>query len=213
MTLKNKFIKFALPYLLSYFLQTLYGMADLYIIGQFGQAKDITSVALGSQVMHMVTVMLVGLAMGTTVMIAQSVGAKKEKDTSYYIGNSITIFLVVAIVLTIGLVLSLQGIVSILSTPQEAITGTSQYLLVCFLGVPCIIAYNLLASIFRGMGDSKTPMYFIAIACGVNILLDYVFMGIYHSGPIGAAFGTILAQASSVLFALVSIIKKKMVKI
>ena len=213
MNLQNKkLIKemaiFALPYLFSYFLQTLYGMADLFIIGQFDTVASTTAVSIGSQVMHMITVMIVGLAMGSTVIIARNKGAKKEENVSISIANTMTLFMSLSILLTIILLLLSKNIVQIMSTPSEATTGTLHYLIICFIGIPCITAYNIISSIFRGLGDSKSPMYFIGVACIINILLDYLFMGYFHIGPIGAALGTTLSQAFSVIFALIWIKKK-----
>ena len=206
--LKN-IIYFSLPYLLSYFLQTLYGMADLFIIGQFEGVASTTAVSIGSQVMHMITVMIVGLAMGSTVTIAQAIGARDKKSASRTIGNTVALFMAVAVGLMVILLLLVHPIVSVMSTPLEAVTGTVAYLTVCFIGIPCITAYNIISSIFRGIGDSKSPMYFIAIACVVNIGLDYLFMGYLHLGPVGAALGTTLSQLVSVVIALIVIMKKE----
>ena len=155
-------VRFSLPYLLSYFLQTLYGMADLFIIGQYEGVASTTAVSIGSQVMHMLTVMIVGLAMGATVTIGQAVGARDRRGAAGYIGNTTTLFLALSVVVT-GVLLALaRPIAAVMSTPAEAVPGTVAYLRICFLGVPLITAYNIIASIFRGLGDSKRPMYFIA---------------------------------------------------
>lgn len=206
-------VLFSLPYLLSYFLQTLYGMADLFIIGQYEGVASTTAVSVGSQVMHMLTVMIVGLAMGTTVSIGQAVGAGDKRKASHFIGNTVTLFMAVSVALTIVLLLLVDPIVSVMSTPAQAVEGTAAYLTVCFIGIPFITAYNIISSVFRGMGDSKTPMYFIAIACVVNIALDYLFMGAMHLGPTGAALGTTLSQAVSVIVAFVFIRKKHSITI
>lgn len=199
---------FSLPYLLSYFLQTLYGMADLFIIGQFEGVASTTAVSVGSQVMHMITVMLVGLAMGSTVTIAQAVGGEKRQRAADAVGSTATIFLALSVVLTLVLLRFVYPIVSVMSTPAEAVAGTAQYLTICFLGIPCITAYNIISAIFRGMGDSKSPMYFIAIACAANIGLDVLFMGALRLGPAGAALGTTISQGISVVIALVVICRK-----
>lgn len=206
---KNIFV-FSLPYLLSYLLQTLYGMADLYIIGQFGTVAETTAVSIGSQVMHMLTVMIVGLAMGTTVFVGQAVGGKDWKKAAGGIGNTVTLFMVVAAVLTVLLVLVVKPIVMVMSTPADAVSGTVAYLRICFIGIPFITAYNVISAVFRGMGDSKSPMYFIAVACAANILLDVLFMGVFRMGPAGAALGTTLSQAISVVISLVMMKKRKM---
>lgn len=201
-------VSFSLPYLLSYFLQTLYGMADLFITGQFNTTSSITAVSIGSQVMHMLTVMIVGLAMGATVNIGQAIGACDTKKASKTIGNTITLFAVVSVAATALLMVSVKPIVSLMSTPAAAVDGTVQYLTICFIGIPFITAYNIISSVFRGMGDSKSPMYFIAVACAANIALDYIFIGGMRLGPIGAALGTTLSQTISVIVALVVILKK-----
>ena len=204
-------IFFSLPYLLSYFLQTLYGMADLFIIGQFEGVASTTAVSIGSQVMHMLTVMIVGLAMGTTVSIAQAVGAENRKQAAQDIGNTVLLFMAVSVTLTVLLLLLVRPIAAVMSTPEEAVGGTAAYLTICFLGIPFITAYNIISSIFRGMGDSKSPMVFVAIACAANIALDVLFMGALKLGPVGAALGTTLSQALSVAAALWAIIKRKMI--
>ena len=206
-------VYFSLPYLLSYFLQTLYGMADLFIVGQFEGVASTTAVSIGSQVMHMLTVMIVGLAMGTTVSIGQAVGAGDQKQASQDVGNTVTLFMALSVVLTALLLVLTRPIVSIMSTPAEAVEGTVKYLTVCFIGIPFITAYNILSSIYRGLGDSKSPMYFIAVACVTNIVLDYVFMGALHLGPVGAALGTTLSQAVSVLVSLIAIWKRKSIQL
>lgn len=203
-------IYFSLPFFLSYFLQTLYGMADLFIIGQFGKVADITAVSIGSQVMHMLTVMIVGLAMGSTVAISRYVGAENKDGVSVSIGNTVTLFAVVSAAATVLLLLFVNSIVSVMSTPIEAASGAREYLTICFIGVPFITAYNILSSIFRGLGDSKSPMYFIAVSCAANIVLDYIFIGALDMGPAGAALGTTLSQTISVIIALIVIKNRDM---
>ena len=129
---------FSLPYLLSYFLQTLYGMADLFIIGRFNGIDSTTAISIGSQVMHMLTVMIVGLAMGSTVTIGRAVGAKERERTCAIIGNTATLFMAVSAVVTAALLILVRPIVSVMSTPPEAVAGTVQYLTVCFIGIPFI---------------------------------------------------------------------------
>lgn len=202
-------ICFSLPYLLSYFLQTLYGMADLFIIGQFEGVASTTAVSVGSQVMHMLTVMLVGLSMGTTVSIGQAVGGGDRRRAAQAIGNTATLFMALSAGLTVGLLLLVRPIAGVMSTPAEAVEGTVRYLTICFIGIPFITAYNIISSVFRGLGDSKSPMYFIAVACVANIALDYLFMGALHMGPAGAALGTTLAQAVSVAVSLAVILRKR----
>lgn len=199
---------FSLPYLLSFFLQTLYGMADLLIIGQFGSVADTTAVSVGSQVMHMLTVMIVGLAMGATVNIGQAIGGRDNRRAALFTGNTVTLFMGLSSVLTLLLLILRRAIVSAVSTPADAAAGTVDYLTICFIGIPFITAYNIISAVFRGMGDSKSPMYFIAVACAANIALDYLFIGVLGMGPAGAALGTVLSQAISVIISLI-VIKRR----
>ena len=200
---------FSLPYLLSYFLQTLYGLADLFIIGRFEGVASTTAVSVGSQVMHMLTVMLVGLAMGTTVSIARAVGAGDRATAARAVGNTVTLFAGVSIAPTALLVALARPVAAVMSTPAEAVEGTVRYLTICFLGIPFITAYNVISSVFRGLGDSKSPMIFVAIACAVNIGLDVLFMGPFALGPAGAALGTTISQAVSVVISLVVVLRRR----
>ena len=200
---------FSLPYFLSFFLQTLYGMADLLIIGQFGSVADTTAVSVGSQVMHMLTVMIVGLAMGATVNIGQAVGGKDSRKAALFTGNTVTLFMGLSVTLTFLLLILRNTIVSAVSTPADAVAGTVDYLTICFIGIPFITAYNIISAVFRGMGDSKSPMYFIAVACAANIALDYLFIGALGMGPAGAALGTTLSQAVSVVISLIFVKMRK----
>lgn len=199
---------FSLPYLLSFFLQTLYGMADLLIIGQYGGVADTTAVSVGSQVMHMLTVMIVGLAMGATVNIGQAIGGRDNRMAALFTGNTVTLFMGLSSVLTLLLLILRSAIVFAVSTPADAAAGTVDYLTICFIGIPFITAYNIISAVFRGMGDSKSPMYFIAVACAANIALDYLFIGALGMGPAGAALGTVLSQAISVIISLI-VIKRR----
>ena len=197
--------------MLSYLLQPLYGMADLLIIGQCNSVDATTAVSIGSQVMHMITVIIVGLAMGSTVMIGRAVGAKNNKQMTKTVGNTVSLFTAVSIIITAMLIFCVKPIISLMSTPAEAVSGTSDYLTICFMGIPFMPAYNVIASVFRGMGDSKSPMYFISVACVFNIALDFLFIGAMDMGAQGAALGTTLSQTASVIISLIVIRRKKLI--
>ena len=199
--LKN-LLRFSLPYLLSCFLQTFYGLADLFVIGRFYGAGSITGVSVGSQVMHMLTVVIMGLAMGTTVSISRAAGAGDEKQIRAAIGQTVRIFAVTAVILTAVLTAGTRLVVNILSTPPEAESEAFRYLLICFAGVPFVIAYNVLSAIFRGLGDTKTPLAIVACAGVINIGLDFALVGGAHMGAAGAAAATVASQAISVGLAL-----------
>lgn len=176
---------FALPYMLSYFLQMLYGMADLYMMGQFSGAAGITAVGNGAQTLYIITVTLVGLAMGTTVIVGHAVGSRRFDRAETAIGNTITLFMGVSVVLAAVLLALCPQIVALIGTPAEAVEGTAAYLRICFVGIPFIAAYNILSAIFRGLGDSRSPMYVIGVACIINIALDFLFIGHMGARPRG----------------------------
>ena len=201
---------FSLPYLLSSFLQTFYGLADLFITGQYNGSASISAVSIGSQIMHMVTVIIVGLAMGTTVLISQAVGSDNKSGISRITGNTITLFMGMSVVFTLVLVALRNQIIDIMLVPSEAVSETRIYITICFLGIPFITAYNIISCIFRGMGDSKSPMIFIGVACVINIAIDYLMIGVLGMGAAGAAYGTVISQTVSVVVALISVLKKNM---
>ena len=205
----GKMMQFAVPYLIACFLQTFYGMADLFITGQFNGAAAVSAVAVGSQVMHMLTVVIVGLAMGTTVCISRSVGAGSKRQVAGFIGNSAVLFTGFAAVLTVVLLLSTGGILKLLAVPEEALLQARQYLIICFIGVPFITAYNVVSSIFRGLGDTKSPMVFVAIAGLINVGFDYILIGPMGMGAAGAAIATVGSQAFSVVIALLFLLRGK----
>ena len=196
-----RLVAFSLPFLMANFLQTLYGMADLFIAGQFNGADVITAVSIGSQIMHMITVIIAGLAMGTTVLTARAVGACKERDADLCAGNSLLAFLIFSLFATAILFVFCPQVVSLMHTPPEAVGETLSYLGICFLGIPFISLYNSVSAVFRGAGDSKRPLYFVAASCLVNIILDVFFMGPLALGSRGAALATVLSQAFSAFLA------------
>ena len=195
-------INFSLPYMLAYLLQIVYGLADLFVIGLYCNVESTTAVANGAQVMYFVTVVIIGLAMGTTVCTAHAIGANDRDRKALVVGNTLTLFALLSIVLTAVLLLLVPSIVGWMLVPSEAVADTHRYLRVCFSGIPFIVAYNVIASIFRGMGDTRTPLQFVAVACVVNVVLDFLFIGTLHLGAMGAALATTLSQAVSVVYAL-----------
>lgn len=197
-------LRFVLPYLLTCLLQTFYGLADLYVVGLFNGPEVTTAVSVGSQVTHMLTVIIVGLAMGAVVGIGRAVGAGDRKAAARTAGNTIVLFSLFALVLTAVLLFATEPVVRLMMTPAQAVPDTCVYLRICFGGIPFITAYNVISSLYRGVGDSKRPMYFVALACVVNIILDFVFIGAFGMGAAGAAWGTVCGQAVSVLAAVLT---------
>lgn len=201
-------IKFALPVFFALCLQSLYGAVDLLVVGQFGTAADVSAVSTGSQMMHMVTVVVTGMAMGTTIMLGHAIGCGKKDEAGNIIGNSITFFAIMAIVVTILMVFLSEPFTALLKAPAEAFDKTESYVRICSYGMIFIVAYNVLGSVFRGIGDSATPLITVFCACILNIVGDLFFVAVLDMQSDGAALATVLAQGFSVLLSLI-IIKKR----
>ena len=207
-----KMMRFAIPYLAACFLQTFYGMADLFITGQYYGAAPVTGVSIGSQVMHMIIVMIAGLTIGSAVSIARALGAKDEKEAFRLMGSAAALFIPFSLAFTGLLFLSMPLILELLQTPPEALEDTRAYLTICFAGVPLIVLYNTVSGFFRGMGNTKAPMTFIAISGVVNIFLDYLLIGSFHMSAAGAAWGTFASEVVSVVLSFIYLLssRKKM---
>lgn len=204
-------IRFAVPVLLALFLQAMYGAVDLLIVGQFGgDMADVfvSAVSTGSQMVMTLTVVITGLAMGLTVYVGGRIGAGKREQAGQIIGSGITLFAVISLVLTFVMVLSSSALAKLMNAPADAFDNTVWYIAICSAGTLFIVAYNLVGSIFRGIGDSKIPLLTVAIACVLNILGDLLLVAVFDMGSIGAALATVFAQAVSVLLSLL-IIKKR----
>ena len=201
-------LKFVIPILLALFLQTMYGAVDLLIVGQFGHAADVSAVSTGSQVMMTITMIITGLTMGITILIGQKLGEGKSKEAGDVVGSGISIFAVIAIIITILVVGFASPISKFMQAPMEAFDSTVMYIKVCAAGSVFIVAYNIIGGVFRGLGDSKTPLITVGIACVVNIIGDLIFVGLFKMAATGAAIATIMAQAISVILSLF-IIKKR----
>lgn len=199
---------FAIPYMISNLLQVLYGSVDLLVVGQFGQTSDVSGVSIGSQVMSLMTNFVLGLTTGVTVLLGQYVGANEEKKLSKTVGAGIVLSIIIAMIFTILLLMFNQQIVSLMNTPDSAIEATRNYLFVCSIGVVFIVGYNVVSSILRGLGDSKTPLLFVFIACIINIVVDFILVGYFHMGAMGAAIATVLAQGTSFIFSILYLMKK-----
>ena len=199
---------FALPYMFSNLLQVFYGSADLFVVGQFGHTFDVSGVSIGIQTMSLITNLVLGLTTGVTVLLGQYLGSKSYRDLSKTIGGAIVLFLIIALVLTFVMLYFNNEITLLMNTPKEAIEATKSYLSICSAGIIFIVGYNVVSSILRGLGDSKTPLLFVFIACMINIVVDFVLVGYFHMGAKGAAIATVSAQGFSFLFALVYLCKK-----
>ena len=206
----KKLFWFMLPILGALVLQAAYGAVDLLVVGRFGSTEGLSAVSTGSQVLNLVTFVVTQLAMGVTVLIARYLGEKREESIGSVLGGAAAVFIVVSGILFILLVLLARPISVLMQAPQEALTLTASYVRICGCGIFFIVAYNLLAAVFRGLGDSKSPLLFVFVACIVNIVGDLVFVAVLHMDAAGAALATVMAQAVSVVCAIGLLVKKKL---
>lgn len=192
-------LRFALPFWGPSFLQALYGAADLFVVGQFSGSAAVSAVAIGSQIMQTITGAVLGIATGGTVVIARHLGEGRGEAAGRAVGTLAVLFALLALLLTPTMALGARPIIAWMQTPAEAIFPAHRYLLICACGIPFIVLYNAISGIYRGIGDSKTPMYFILVACLINVGLDFLLAGALGLGAAGVAAATVAAQAGSSL--------------
>lgn len=197
-----------LPVLGALILQAAYGAVDLLVVGRFGSTAGLSAVSTGSQLMNLVTFMVTQLAMGATVLIARHLGEKKPERIGAVLGGATVVFAILATVLFVLLVFFAHPIAVLMQAPSEALGLTTRYVRICGMGIFFIVAYNMLAAIFRGLGDSKSPLLFVLVACLINIAGDLLFVAGFKMDAAGAAIATIMAQAVSVVLAIVILLKK-----
>lgn len=203
-------VRFALPILLALFLQTMYGAVDMMVVGQFATAADVSAVSTASWLMQLVTAFVVGIAVGTTVLLGRRLGEGNATESGKIVGASIALFAILGIALTVLMELLAVPLVRIMQTPPEAVDAALDYMRICSAGTVFIVAYNVLGSVFRGIGNSRIPLMAVAFACVFNIAGDYLLVGVFHMAAAGAAIATVAAQALSVLFSFLIIRRQKL---
>ncbi len=201
-------IYFSWPFLIAMLLQTLYGAADLVIVGRFSETSEVSGVAVGSQVMSLITNLIVGFTSGITVLLGRYLGAGDKRKLRRILGSSIILFLIMAVIIIIGMFLFHVKIIDLMQTPAEAVSAAKHYLLVCSIGVFFIMGYNIVRGIMMGLGDSKTPLICVLIACVLNITVDIILVKFFNMGALGAAAATCFSQAVSFIFSLFYLYKK-----
>lgn len=194
--------RFAIPFLGASLLQFLYGAVDLIVVGQFADQAGIAAVSTGSQVMQAVTNFIIGLSTGGTVLVGQYLGARRGEDVNRAIGTLFSLFALIAVVLAAAFALSTNAIVALMQVPAAAVAPARQYLFICACGLVFITGYNMVSGVLRGLGDSKRPMYFVLVACIINIVGDLLLVGVFGLGAAGAALATVAAQGVSLALAL-----------
>lgn len=206
----KKLCRFMLPVLGALILQAAYGAVDLLVVGRFGSTSGLSAVSTGSQVLNLVTFVVTQLAMGVTVLIARYIGEKREKEIGAVLGGAAVVFTILAGCLFVLLVLFARPISVLMQAPQEALALTASYVRICGCGILFIVAYNVLSAVFRGLGDSRSPLLFVLVACLVNVAGDLMLVAGLHLDAAGAALATVLAQAVSVGCALAILRRKKL---
>jgi putative MATE family efflux protein len=201
-------LKFAYPVFLALFLQAMYGAVDLLVVGKFAETADVSGVATGSQIMQSITSVITSMSIGITILLGQKIGEGKSEVGGKVIGTGITLFAALAAVCTLLFVALAPQISTIMQAPEKAFSQTVSYVRICSAGTVFIIAFNLLGSIFRGLGDSKMPLITVAIACVVNIFGDLLLVAVFKMGTKGAAYATVFAQAISVVLSLAIISRR-----
>ena len=204
----KKLIAFMIPVLGALILQAAYGAVDLLVVGRFGSTSGLSAVSTGSQVLNLVTLVVIQFAMGITVLIARYLGEKKPQQIGAVVGGASIVFTIISAVLFVVMVFFARPIAILMQAPEAAVDQTASYIRICGGGIFFIVAYNLLSSIFRGLGDSQSPLLFVLVACIVNVIGDLALVAGLHMDAAGAAIATVSAQALSVIFAIILLIKK-----
>lgn len=204
----KKLSLFMLPVLGALILQAAYGAVDLLVVGQFGSTVGLSAVSTGSQVLNLVTFVVTQLSMGVTVLIARYLGEKNEEQIGAVLGGAAVVFAAVSVGLFVLLVGFARPIAVLMQAPEETVDLTASYIRICGAGIFFIVAYNLLSAIFRGLGDSRSPLLFVLVACIVNVAGDLLLVAGFGMDAAGAAIATVLAQAVSVLLAVALLLKK-----
>ncbi|MCC2127859.1 MATE family efflux transporter, partial [Hominiventricola filiformis] len=206
----KKLVTFMMPVLGALILQAAYGAVDLLVVGRFGSTSGLSAVSTGSQVLNLVTFVVIQTAMGITVLIARYLGEKKPEQIGSVIGGSAIVFTIISVVLFVVMVGFARPISILMQAPTEAVDLTATYVRICGAGIFFVVAYNLLSAIFRGLGDSKSPLLFVLVACIINIFGDLALVAGLHMDAAGAAIATVAAQACSVVFAVILLMKKQL---
>ncbi len=194
---------FALPFLAANLLQSLYGAADLFVIGKWGAAESVAAVSTGTQVTQIVTSLMTGLTLGSTILIGRSTGEGNMRKVREVIGTSLTLFGAFALLITALMLGFERPLLKVLSTPEESFGKTMEYVAICAAGNIFVCGYNAISAVLRGCGDSLRPMYFVGVSCVLNVALDFLFVAALGLDVAGAALATIISQGVSMVLAVI----------
>jgi putative MATE family efflux protein len=203
----TKLVLFALPFLASNIVQSFYNVADMLIVGNFSGMVSMSGVNIGGQVTFILTNVVIGLSMGATVLIGQYVGSENHEGLKKVTATIITLLVVLAAAITVIMLVFKGTVLALIRTPAESFAESDRYLTVTVTGIIMNFGYNALSAILRGMGNSKQPFYFVLAACITNVILDLVFVAVFHWDATGAALATVISQAMSVFLCIGYMVK------
>ncbi|MCH5211290.1 MAG: MATE family efflux transporter [Oscillospiraceae bacterium] len=204
-------LRFSLPFFLTSLIQSLYNIADIMVISRFCGTAGVAGAAIGGNILNTATYTIIGLCNGGAIMTAQYAGMKSDKDIKETINTTFGLMLILSVVFTAAALILSDKILTLLNTPAEAFEQTKSYFSVCMFGAVFIFGYNTVCAVLRGLGDSKTPMYFGIGACVLNIFLDLLLVGGFNMNASGAALATIISQASALLGCIIYLKKRSFI--
>ncbi len=204
-------LAFSLPYLIANLIQALYGAVDLMVIGRFCPPESVAAVSSGTQVTQIITSVVSGLTLGGTILVGKYTGMQKEQETKKAIGTTLTLFAIFAVLLTFVMLLCVDPILAAIKTPPESLSDAKTYVTICFGGIFFICGYNAISAILRGYGDSRRPMYFVALSCALNVIGDVALVRYAGLGVAGTALATVFSQGFSMICAIVYLNRKKFI--
>ena len=208
-SIPNQLFWFAIPFMASNALQVLYSTIDMVIVGNYVGTAGLSAVSQSSQIINCCTMLCLGISSAGQVLVSQVLGSGKRKELNGIIGTLFSIITIFTVILSAAILLFCKPFLTLINVPPESFEMATEYLVICTAGLVLTAGYNTVSSILRGMGDSKRPLLFIAIASVINLVLDYVFTGLWGWGVAGAAWATIIGQAASFLFSIFYLYKHK----
>ncbi len=204
-------LAFTIPFIIANVIQALYGAVDLFVISRYCSPESVAAVSTGTQVTQIITSMITGLTLGSTIMVGKYTGMNNREEVRKTIGTTLSVFAVVALILTGVMLLFVGRILELLKTPEQSFDLARQYVVICSCGIFFICGYNAISAILRGYGDSKRPMVFIALSCVLNIIGDVVLVKYAGLGVAGVALATIGSQAVSMVCAIIYLNRRQFI--
>lgn len=201
-------ILFSLPVLIGNIFQQIYSMVDTIIVGRYIGVEAFAAVGLTGSLNYLINGLIVGLTSGFAVLVSQKFGAKKEEEIRQAVGSAVILSIIAAVIITVVSVLLSMPMLRMINTPENIIKDSNTYIKIIFAGSGAVVVYNLITSILRALGDSRTPLYFLILSSILNVFLDIIFIVNFNMGVGGAAYATIISQGVSAILCLIYAYKK-----